>query len=302
MSPRHYPANPYNRDVPSIGEIMRIDEEQALKKLLDRGIRIPSQPRVLLALQERLASGDFSVRPLARIIAQDPGVAALLFKAAGSPVFGCGHHHDSLEKVLMVIGVKQTLNLVQAVALATAVSEPTRKVFEVFWTRSREVARMAALIAQERVAVCNVFPDQAYMAGIFFECGIPVLMQRFPAYCEYLHLDNAACWPDVAEEDARFDLDHCTVGYLVARHWKLPDFICAAIRHHHEVPREEWGAARSLVAVLQMAVHVYHHMNRVADPLWEKIHAAVLVELGLGDDEENDFCNRIAERFIEEAQ
>ena len=58
------------------------------------------------------------------------------------------------------------------------------------------------MIAGDQVSVCNVFPDQAYMAGIFHECGVPVLMMRFPDYCSKLHLDDVSCWPNLAEEDA----------------------------------------------------------------------------------------------------
>lgn len=280
---------------------MHVDEAQALRDLVARGIKIPPQPAVLVALQRELAGGDYDVRSVARIINQDPAIVAMLFRAARSPVFSRNRKFDSVEQVLMVIGVMQTVNLVQAVALATAVSGAARKGLDVFWTRSQEVARLAALVAADRVSVCNVFPDQAYMAGIFHECGVPVLMVHRPDYCQSLRLDRACCWPSLAEEDARFDLDHCSVGYLVARHWGLPDFVCAAIRYHHEVPRDELGAARTLVAILQMGIHCYHRMSHVDDALWPQIRADVLCELGLADDEEDDFCGRMIEAFHQAA-
>lgn len=276
---------------------MAIDEAGALQDLVTRGIKIPPQPKVLLELQDELLRDDFDTRSVARIIAHDPGIVAMLFKAARSPVFARGKKLDSLEQILMVIGVKQTFNLVQAVALSTALSDAARKAYEVFWTRSQEVAQIAALIAEERITVCNVFPDQAYMAGIFHECGVPVLMQRFPDYCEKLHLDVATCWPDLAREDEHFHVDHCSVGYLVGRHWKLPDFVCAAIRYHHDLPTDEAGAARSLVAILQLAVHFYHRLERAEDPLWPKLGDQVLNELGIPIEDEDDFYELIADKF-----
>lgn len=280
---------------------MQINDEKALNDLVVRGIKIPPQPAVLIALQKKLSSGDYDVRSVARIISQDPAMVAMLFRAARSPVFGRNRKLDTVEQVLMVIGVQQTFNLVQAVALATAVSGGARKGLDVFWTRSQEIARLAALVAADRVSVCNVFPDQAYMAGMFHECGVSVLMVHRPDYCKSLQLDRACCWPSLTEEDARFDLDHCSVGYLVARHWGLPDFVCAAIRYHHEMPHDEMGAARTLVSILQMAIHCYHRMSRADDPLWPRIRCEVLCELGLADDDEADFCNRMIEAFHESA-
>ena len=162
---------------------------------------------------------------------------------------------------------------------------------------------MASIVAAERVSVCNVFPEQAYLAGMFHECGVPVLMLRFPKYCETLRLDNATCWPNLAEEDARFNVDHCSVGFLVARHWGLPDFVCDAIRFHHEIPEERAiGASVTLVAIIQAASHFYHHLHAVDDPLWERIGPRVLVELGLGPDEEADFRERMTTRFLDGAE
>lgn len=277
---------------------MHIDIEKAIKELVAKGIKLPPQPKVLLELQAKLTSDDFSMKDLARIISHDPGITAMLFKTVRSPVFGCSKHLNTLEQVLMVIGVKQTCNLVQAIALSTSISDTTRKTFDIFWTRSQEVAQLAALIAADRVSVCNIFPDQAYMAGIFHECGVPVLMQRFPDYCAKLHLDNTTCWPNLAEEDALFNVDHCSIGYLVAHHWKLPDFICQAILYHHEMPHEELGAVRTLVATLQLAIHFYHRVTRTDHQLWWKIREEVLAELGLQADDEQAYFEEITEQFL----
>ncbi|MDD5250675.1 MAG: HDOD domain-containing protein, partial [Rhodocyclaceae bacterium] len=260
---------------------MTADADKAMKELVAKGIKIPPQPKVLVELRKTLAKDDYDVRSLARIISGDPGITAMLFKVARSPLFGRGKKFDALDQVIMVVGVKQTFNLVQAMALAGAVSDQTRKAFEIFWTRSQEIAQLAAQIAADRVSVCNVFPDQAYLAGIFHECGVPVLMQRFPDYCKAVSLEHGCCWPNLAEEDTRYNVDHASIGYLVAKHWHLPDFVCAAIQYHHEMPRDELGATCTLVAILQLAVHFYHRMADVDDPLWPKIREFVLNELGI---------------------
>jgi len=277
---------------------MHIDTKKAIQELAAKGIKLPPQPNVLIALQKALASKGCNIKDLARIISGDPGITAMLFRVVHSPVFSSGKKFNSLEEVLMVIGIRQTCNLVQSLALSTSVSDATRKSFNVFWTRSQEVAQIAALIAADRVSVCNIFPDQAYMAGIFHECGVPVLMQRFPDYCGKLRLNTATCWPSLAEEDAHFNVDHCSIGYLVAHHWKLPDFICKAILYHHEMPREELGAVRTLVAILQLAIHFYHRIIRTDHQLWQKIRMEVLAELGISPDSEQVYYEEISEKFL----
>lgn len=281
---------------------MQINEKEALESLKKQGVKIPPQPRVLLELQKVLASDDYEMRSVTKVISQDPGIVAMLFRLARSPAFSRGRKIDSLEQILMVVGVQQVFNLVQAMALSTSLGEKTRAAFDVFWNRAHEIAQMAAIIAEDRVSVCNVFPDQAYMAGIFHECGVPVLMLRFPKYCQTLKLENVACWPNLSDEDAKFNVDHCTVGYLVARHWGLPDFVCDAVRFHHEMPDEDTvGAFVSLVAIIQMASHCYSCLHHVPDPLWDKIGRRVLAELCLGADEGADFYELVSAKFLDRA-
>ena len=277
---------------------MTVNVDTAMKDLVAKGIKIPPQPKVLIELRKMLASDNYDIRALARTISADPGISAMLFKAARSPVFGRGKKFDAIEQVIMVVGVKQTYNVVQAMALTSSLSDKTRKAFEIFWTRAQEIAQLAAIIAEDRVSICNVFPDQAYLAGIFHECGVPVLMQRFPDYCKSLQLENSHRWLDLADEDSRFQVDHCSVGYIVAKHWNLPDFVCAAVQYHHELPHEELGAARTLVAIIQLASHFYHRITHVEDPLWQELRAEVLNELGLHADDEQEYFDEISERFL----
>ncbi|CAB1369994.1 HDOD domain-containing protein [Denitratisoma oestradiolicum] len=277
-------------------------DEQALMDLVARGVKLPPQPQVLVQLEDNLSRGDPDVRTLARTIAQDPGLTAMLFKAARSPLFNPRNRNlDRLDQVLMVIGSKQCLNLARAFSLATSIPGAHRHGMEVFWVRARELARLAALIADDRITVCNVFPDQAYLAGVFYECGVPLLMQRFPDYCQGLTMNTVNSWPSLQEEDQRFNVDHVTIGYLVARHWKLPDFIAQAIRCHREIPHADMGATRSLVAILQLAVHFFFRVNRIDDAHWPILADEVLGELCILPEELEDFFDRISDRFDAES-
>ncbi len=273
------------------------EDDKALKALVAKGIRIPPQPRVLLELEKLLARAKFDVRALARVISEDPGIVAMLFKAVRSPVYSGGRDLDTVDKVLMVIGTRQTVTLVQAMAISSALSDNSRPAYEIFWARSFEIAKLASLIAADRVSVCNIFPEQAFLVGSFHECGVPLLMQRFPDYCDAEDIEQACASAHLAEEDARFNVDHCVIGYLVAKHWKLPDFICTAIRFHHEMPQEEAGAASTVIAILHLARHFYHRLTDVGHPSWSWLRDPVMNELGLAFESDDDYFEVIAERF-----
>ncbi|MBS1144764.1 MAG: hypothetical protein H6R14_2170 [Proteobacteria bacterium] len=286
---------------PTVFEITKsLGPEDAgrIKRLLENGVKIPVQPRVLEELAQHMKRKELDVRLLARVINQDPGMTAMLFKVVGNSAYRQLQPFGSVEEILHAVGVVQTFNLVQAIALASAGDiKKNRQVYEAFWARSHAVGLLAMLIADERVAVCNIFPDQAYLAGMFHDCGVPLLMQRFPTYCAEMKLGTPGVWIDLAEEDRKFNADHCVVGYLVARHWRLPEFICDAIRYHHAIGELGAHDARSMVAIVQLAVDIYYRDQRISSPEWDLIKADVLPELGLSEEALPEFVDIILERF-----
>jgi HD-like signal output (HDOD) protein len=286
----------------SVGEAVKtLSEKEAgkVKLLLERGVKIPPQPRILQELYKLLQQKVLDVRILSRVINQDPALTAMLFKVVGSPVYKQHQPFETVAEILQAVGVRQTVNLVQAVALAGLGDvKKNPQVYEAFWARSQAVAQLAMLIADDRIAVCNIFPDQAYLAGVFHDCGVLLLMQRFPAYCAEMRLGEPGRWGDLAEEDRKFHADHCVVGYLVARHWHLPDFICDAIRYHHDMRELGMHAARSMVAIIQLAIEIYYREQRAPNPEWERVKGEVLPELGLGEDTLPEFVDVINERYL----
>ena len=88
-------------------------DARRIRRLLETGVKIPAQPRVLTELRKLMARKELDVRLLARVINQDPGMAALLFKVVCSPAYRQHQPFESIEQILHAIGVHQTFNLVQ---------------------------------------------------------------------------------------------------------------------------------------------------------------------------------------------
>lgn len=273
----------------------QIDEDVAA--LLSKGIRIPSQPKVIQDVLSMLKSNRLDIRDMAEAISLDAGLTALLYRLTRSAAFARRRAPESVEQILVLVGTRQTAMLVQSYGLTQAF-DLNNRVLEQFWTRSTEIAQLASVIAYERISVCNIFPEQAFMVGIFHDCGVPVLMQRFPDYCKAIGLGSAKRkWPDVREEDAIFAVDHCSIGYLLARHWRLPDFVADAVLQHHELDRMTPNTSRSMVSVLQLAIHLYSLDQGLLSSDWERIEPVVREELGLHPDELPHFCDEIMELY-----
>ncbi len=275
-----------------------VDVDAEVAALASSGIRIPPQPRLVIEVVEMLRAGQLDMRVMADAIAQDAGLTAMLYKVTRSAAYARRRPPQSVEQILVLLGLRQAALLVQSYGLTVAM-DGTTPLLEQFWARSTDIAQLASVIAYERVSVCNVFPEQAYMAGIFHDCGVPVLMQRFPDYCAATGVDGVnRKWADVRTEDLAFNVDHCSIGYLLARHWRLPDFVADAILHHHDLTAPG-QASRTMVAVLQLAIQLHSEAHGLSNPDWAQAHELVLEELGLHRDDLLEFCDTVLDRYRE---
>lgn len=270
-------------------------EQQLLEDLLSQGIIIPPQPAILDEIEKKLGHVRVKIGDVAALVAQDPGLAAMVYKIISSPVYGVRNPSESLEKAISIIGLKQMANIIKCAGLRNAIGGDAHY-YEWFWNYSTNIAQLSSIIAWKLRTVCNIFPDQAYMAGLFHECGVPILMQRFPDYGKNLHFSDSMEWPDLTLEDSQFKTDHCVTGFLLARHWHLPDFICQAVRFHHDILHTEHKAT-TMVAILQMSMHIQNVYTHSPDTEWARNRLQVLEELGIGLEGLKEFEEEIHDTF-----
>jgi HD-like signal output (HDOD) protein len=264
--------------------------------LLGQGISIPAQPRVLAEIEQLARQENVSVKAIATLIGKDPGIAASLFKMANSPAMGLSRRIETVESAVAIMGIPQVTNVIKGVAIrqTLAGSSPA---YEVFWERANDIAQIAAAVAASQGSAIAIRPDQAFMAGLFHDCGVPVLMQKFPDYCKTFRTSRTAPWPDLTLEDEALKTDHCVVGYMVGKHWALPEIVQWAIRYHHEAIDAD-HPARAIVALLQFSTYLYRTRYQLKDEAeWITGREAILEELGLSLDGLNEFSEEITDRL-----
>jgi HD-like signal output (HDOD) protein len=261
---------------------------------LSMAVRIPSPPPLLDKLNRLLETPNARMESIAQAIQSDAGLTASLFRTLSRPAYGLRRPPETVAQAISLVGLKTLADLTKAVSLE-AVLFGESKFYPWFWERANDIARYAAAIAWRQRSVCNVFPEHAQLAALFQDCGVPILIQHIEKY-EYAFITaEAYVWPNVLKEDARFDTDHAVVGYLAARHWKLPAYVCESVRWHHEPVNVEDKAA-TLIAILQTATHLYNIHAMKDDSDWPARAADALEEIGVGMEGVKEFEEEIYDR------
>jgi HD-like signal output (HDOD) protein len=252
-----------------------------------RDNRIPPCPIALERIAQEMGKAEPDFRHLTQIISSDVALAAGLIKLANSPYFGAQRRVASVSEALILLGLDTASQAVACIALAEAF--PNMRSMERFWDASAQIASLSGWLATERHWP-GVRPQEAYTYGLFRDCGIAVLLQHFPDYTRILQNANNEQFRTFTDvEDELLPTNHVVMGSMMTQSWWLPENICQAVRHHHEIaPDQDKHEApfRYLVAISQLAEHLLQqNTGRSKTHEWEKLGTACLEQLGLDEEE-----------------
>lgn len=277
-------------------------EESAVTNLL-KTITIPPLPKVVSALLAEVQRPDIDFHKINTLISSDIGLSASLMKSANSPFFGLRTKVQTVQQASSLLGLKNILNIVHGLALQQALSTKGINI-ERFWDHSNQHAMVSALITHR---VPGVKPEDAYTFGLFHDCGIPLLMQRFPDFQETLDLADSSTQQVCTLENERYGTNHTVVGAILARNWQLPPFLISAIREHHNVEvltdlsSETAIEVHAMTAISLLAHHLISgFFNAPEEAEWLEHGASALKLLGFDDDELDELRNEVNELLSSE--
>ncbi|MBF0555191.1 MAG: HDOD domain-containing protein [Nitrospirae bacterium] len=217
-----------------------IDLINQSKKII-KTVSIPPQPKIVMEIKSELGMADPDFDRIARLVCGDTSLCAMILKVAHSPMFGADRFHSvdkAIERVLASLGADTFYNILVDTSLRRRAG--THKL-DGFYSHSEVVAKSCAYLANKTGLVSS---DIAYMAGLFHDCGVPVLVEKFDNYIGIAEIAMGLVPAKslsgeqksiIGIEGDMFKTDHCVVGYLFARLWGLSKSVSDVILYHHYV-------------------------------------------------------------------
>ncbi len=286
--------------------VQELSAEQIQHSL--QGISVPPQPQIMVDLQMEQLMPDPDLRAIAKLISQDPGLSGALLKLVNSPHFALPSRVVSIQQAVNLLGCNTVINLINAQSIRGEMNDQTIVTLNRFWDTAQDVA-LTCLTLAKRIGYEPA--DEAYALGLFHNCGIPLMLKRFPEFMGVLEEAYASASEEcriVDTENRLFNTNHAVVGYFTARSWRLSEPICQAIANHHNAlavfsaPDDENAHLRILLAILKASEHLcacYRVLGNQADDFeWQAIRATVLEHLRFTEYDFETFTENIRELGI----
>lgn len=290
------------------------DKHQLLENAEDlvQSIGIPSQPMAIIELTKEMGLPQSDIKKVAKLLSGDLSLSAKAIKIAASPFFG-SIKVTSIEQALLVLGLQNFQILILSASLKESFdvyAGNMRGLMERFWNHCVTIADASAYIARRlRPSIAEL----AYMAGLFHDCAIPILMKKYRAYSELFdHASGTVSLQSllgeiksiIGVESELFGTNHCVAGYLMARSWHLPNSVSTAINYHHyiNVDIHKDVTAKELAAILILSEYITQNydssiVSSSGDTLddWISYHGKVLCALDLQPEEVRDLRDDVIE-------
>jgi HD-like signal output (HDOD) protein len=214
-----------------LAEQVSTDIKKALKA---DELDLPTLPEVALRIRDEAQSKNVSATSLAKVIAEDPGLAAQLVRTANSPMFMAARAIDDLAQAISRLGVEYAANIVVGLAMQQmfqATSELIDSKMREVWKTSTDVAAWSGVLAKR---FTDLRPDQATLAGLTHSIGALPILSWAEEHDELL--------TDSQTLDRLIESVHPTIGTMILMRWnfaeeiiRVPEGYMSPVRQTSEV-------------------------------------------------------------------
>lgn len=243
--------------------VTNISQVRPIEKIQAYIARMPSLSTTVIKVLETCNDPAASANDLQRVISLDPVLTARVLKLINSAYYSLGLPVTSLTRAIVMLGLNNVKNLALSFAILNNLrGNESLGVFssDDFWTHSLCVGVIAKLLAQVQGKTSQGL-EVFFVGGLLHDLGKIPLARQFPG--EYLRVCEA-----VGEnqgslhhgELGTLGMDHCTVGCMIAKKWRLGSALVKTLSHHHS-PEDTPEDDREFVFIIALANQFANYLN-----------------------------------------
>jgi len=220
--------------------------------LVDRIENLPPLPTVVSRILTLTGSDNASATDVAKVLREDPAIAAKLLRVANSSYYGAARQISQVSRAVVLIGCSGVRNIVMGLA--------ARKIFPPSEVHLDEYTKLwehsiATAVAAESIALHLDYKpsEEAFVAGLLHDIGQLAMATYAPVEFHEVCRGGTTYVAIPALEGPRFGMNHAEIGLEILTRWGLPEEICLVAGLHHSRKSPDSPEAATLVEIVKMA-------------------------------------------------
>ncbi len=194
---------------------------------------LPTLPTVASKLISLTSREDTTLSDIADLVSKDISLSTKILKVSNSAFYSFPQQIGSINQAVSILGTNAVRSLVLSFSFLTIKSGAQKSKFDFtkFWERSLASAVASKLIL-DRVKGADT--EEIFISGLLQNLGELIFARTFPVqYDKVITKVTERKVDPIISEQATFGVNHCYIGYEVAKNWGFPPTLLLPILHHH---------------------------------------------------------------------
>ena len=210
---------------------------------------LPTLPNVVHEVIRLTNDPDTRAADFVSLFGNEQTLTARMLRIANSAFYGMNGKINTISKAVVILGYKTLKSIVLAsssTVLFKHASEAYGFAENGLWLHSVSVAHLVSHLARNWTGFSIDVADEMFVVGLMHDIGKVLLCQELEKYrTECIAYIRGRNPKNVSEmEKAIVGIDHCELGEIIIRKWKIGNEIADAIAHHHDTPTVSGENAR----------------------------------------------------------
>ncbi len=228
----------------------------AIKKTIESIRELPTLPMIANKVNALLCNPRSSASDLQEVIEKDQSITAKVLRLVNSAHYSLPKRVTNIAQAIALLGYKNISYIVMTLSVFDTLKAVKKGSFDrrKFWLHSIATALMSVRISEKCMYTAT---DDIFTAGLLHDLG-KVFMDGY-LHAEFETIVSRADdrnIPFIEAERSLYDVDHTKIGEWIARMWKLPLHVIAAVKHHHQDAEDRKGLSISsdpFIDIIQVA-------------------------------------------------
>ena len=205
------------------------------RAIVDSLGQVPTLPAIVARVLELLNTPNASAEDAARLIGQDLALSAKVLRLANSAFYGIPRSIASVDQAIVILGFQTVRSLVMSASVMKILGKgPGHLDRRAIWRHSVAAALISRIVARKFGRRLGLDVDAAFMATLLHKIGILILdgteANDYHKVLDCVGGENAPSLPQL--ERIHLQIDHATVGGMLAERWGLPEELREPIAFH----------------------------------------------------------------------
>ncbi len=225
-------------------------EEQEIIQIVLQSDQLPTLPVVASKLISLMSKEETTMADIANLVSRDVALSTKILKVSNSAFYSFPQQIGSIQQAVSILGTNAVRSLVLSFSFLNVRKGSHQNSFDFkkFWEYSLASAVASKMLA-DKVNGCD--PEEVFVSGLLQNLGELIFARTFPEeYEQVLNSESASGDDRLAIEESIIGLNHCRIGFEVAKQWGFPQSLLSTLRYHHTPERYD-GDDKNIQATIK---------------------------------------------------